>query len=244
MRVNQAKLEQKLIASDKTSALDQDLPDEPGEATSGPVRTCAVTREERPVGDLVRFVAGPDGVIVPDLARRLPGRGVWVELSRERIGEAVRRNVFAKSLKRPVSAAADLPDRVDALLLKRALEALALANKAALIVPGFAQIEEALESNAFAGLCHGRDAAPGGCEKLDRKFRAIAAAHQIQPQIINQLTIDQMSLAIGRPNVVHAGLISGGATTRLLDEVDRLKRFRASPGAARDGVAGPEITRV
>ena len=196
------------------------------------MRTCAVTRTGLPVTHLIRFVAGPDGVIVPDLARRLPGRGVWVELSRSRLEEAIRRNVFAKSLKRAVTAPLNLPERVDALLLNRVTDALSLANKAGLVIPGNAQIEETLEGGNVAALFHGSDAASGGCDKLNRKFEAIAKAHKIPLSIVNQLTIDQMSLATGRSNVVHAALISGGATTRLLDEVERLARFRASPGAS------------
>ena len=191
-----------------------------------------MTRIERPVGDLIRFAAGPDGEIVPDLARRLPGRGVWVELSRSRVEEAVRRNVFARSLKRAVNAPADLPLRVDGLLVKRVLESLSLANKAGLVIPGFAQIDTALEAGNVAGLLHGHESATGGRDKLDRKFNAIARAHGRTPRICDALTIDQMSLAIGRSNVVHAALISGGATMRLLDEVERLSRFRALPGAS------------
>ena len=206
-------------------------PRDPAAAAADPVRTCAVTRIEHSVADLLRFVASPDGIIVPDLARKLPGRGVWVELSRGRIEEAVRRNVFAKSLKRPVIAAADLPQRVEMLLVKRVLDALSLANKAGLVIPGFAQIDAALEAGNVAGLLHGRDAAQGGRDKLDRKFDAISQARDYAPRICDELTIDQMSLAIGRSNVVHAALISGGATTRLLDDVERLKRFRAQPGA-------------
>ena len=169
-------------------------------------------------------------MIVPDLARRLPGRGVWVELSRARLDEGIRRNVFAKSLKRAVTAPPGLAGMVDTLLLKRATDALSLANKAGLIIPGFSQIEAALEGGSVAALFHGSDAAPGGSDKLNRKFEAIAKAKETTAPIVNQLTIDQMSLATGRSNVVHAALISGGATARLLDEVERLVRFRASPG--------------
>ena len=200
-----------------------------GAHTAGPVRTCAVTRQAHPIDELVRFVAGPGGEIVPDLARRLPGRGVWVSLSRTSLQHAVARNVFAKSLKRAVTADAALPERVETLLTKRVVDSLALANKAGLAVAGYSQVDEAIEGTDFAGLFHGLDGAPQGREKLDRKLRAVAEARQIEPQIIEELTIDQMSLALGRPNVVHALLISGGATARLLDEVKRLRRLRTSP---------------
>ena len=149
-------------------------------------------------------------------------------LARDKVEQATVRNVFARSLKRAVRAGKDLPAQVETLLEKRVSEALALANKAGLVVPGFAQVESGLENLDFAGLLHGADGAPQGREKLDRKLKAIAKVRQIEPVILEAVTIDQMSLALGRPNVVHALLISGGATSRLLDEVKRLERYRTS----------------
>lgn len=199
---------------------------------TGPVRLCALTRTEQKIEDLIRFGAGLDGVVVPDLALRLPGRGVWVTLSRACVEQAVRRNVFAKSLKRSVTPPAGLPERIDALMLKRVLEALSIANKAGLVIPGFAKVDEALETGRVAGLFHGKDGAADGVVRLDRKFQAISAANDYVGPIVSELTIEQISLAIGRSNVVHAAIISGGAAARLLDEARRLVRYRASPDAS------------
>ncbi|MEQ1696819.1 MAG: RNA-binding protein [Hyphomicrobiaceae bacterium] len=199
---------------------------------TGPVRLCALTRTEQKIEDLIRFGAGLDGVVVPDLALRLPGRGVWVTASRAAVELAVRRNVFAKSMKRNVAASADLPERIDALLQKRVLEAFSIANKAGLVIPGFAKVEEALETGAVVGLFHGKDGAADGTERLNRKFNAISAARDYVGLIVSELTIEQISLAIGRSNVVHAAIISGGAAARLLDEARRLARYRASPDAS------------
>lgn len=149
-------------------------------------------------------------------------------LARNQVAQAAARNVFARSLKRQVTTDKNLATQVESLLLKRVTDALALANKAGLVVPGFAQVESGLDSLDFAALLHGTDGAPQGREKLDRKLKAIAKVRQIEPVILEAVTIDQMSLALGRPNVVHALLISGGATARLLDEVKRLARYRAS----------------
>lgn len=243
-----------------------EVADEP--QLTGPNRLCALTRTPHPIADLIRFGAGLDGVVVPDLALRLPGRGVWIALDRSSVEQAVRRNVFAKSLKRAVTPPSDLPARIDALLQKRVLEALSLANKAGQVVPGFAKIDAALEQGQVVGLFHGSDGATDGVERLDRKFRAITAANktaaneidrelsgpatpeeetipdrvslneEIPPRrtgmspIVSELTIDQISLAIGRSNVVHAAIISGGAAARLMDEARRLQRYRASPAVS------------
>ena len=207
-----------------------EIADEP--ELTGPVRLCALTRAQLPIENLIRFGAGPDGIVVPDLAQRLPGRGVWVNATRTHVTDAVRRNVFARSLKRTVNAPADLPERIDALMVKRVLEALSLANKAGLVIPGFAKVDAALETGAVAALIHGRDGARDGIERLDRKFNAVNLARENPGVIVTELTIDQISLAIGRSNVVHAAVISGGAATRLLDEARRLMRYRASPDAS------------
>src|SRR6185295_11150150 len=130
-----------------------------GEADGGPLRQCAVSRAHKPPEELIRFVAGPDGAIVPDLARRLPGRGVWVDATREAVAEAVRRKAFAKSLKQNVSVPADLPDLVERLLQKRLAEAVSLANKAGLLVAGFAKVEELIEAGQAVALIHAADAA-------------------------------------------------------------------------------------
>ncbi len=186
---------------------------------------CAATRVERSPDDLIRFVAAPDGRIVPDLARRLPGRGVWLTADRASVLRALATHAFAKSLKRKVEVPADLPDLVDSLLTRRACDALSLANKAGAVVAGFEKIDRRLMQGGLVALVHGADAASDGRDKLDRKFLAIGG-RDAASRIVAVLTVDQMSLAIGRPNVVHAGLNSGGTSDRFLAEAGRLTRYR------------------
>lgn len=196
----------------------------------GSLRLCAATRVSRSPDDLIRFVAGPDGVIVPDLARRLPGRGVWIGADLASVRSAVRGKAFARSLKAPVSVPADLAEQVERLLERRLVEALALANKAGLVLTGFEKIDRKLAGRDVYALVHGSDAAPGGRDKLDRKFLAVSSGPDAAERVISALSIEQMSLAIGRPNVVHAALIKGGATERFLVEAGRLARYRSGLG--------------
>lgn len=190
-------------------------------------RTCAVTRAERPIAELVRFVAGPDDVVVPDLAARLPGRGVWVTATHDQVAAAVKTRAFAKSLKKPVEVPADLADRVEALMMRRLGETLSLANKAGQVLTGFTKIEAALGSGSVIAVFHGTDASPDGCEKLDRRFQAVQRDLERPAPILACLTIEQMSLALGRANVVHAALDEGGAARRVLIEAERLLRYRS-----------------
>ena len=200
------------------------------EAGLGSLRLCAVSRTQRPPDDLIRFVLAPDGSIVPDLARRLPGRGVWVEATREAVTAAVRSKVFAKSLKQRVSTPDDLPGLVERLLAKRLAEALSLANKAGLLVAGFAKVEGLLDQRRVAVLVHASDAAPDGVAKLDRKFKALIGIEQAEKSAVSELTSAELSLAIGRLNVVHAAASEGGASQRIVQEAVRLRRYRAGEG--------------
>ena len=209
-------------------------------------RTCALTRAPLTPEDGLRFVAGPDGTIVPDVARRLPGRGIWLTCSRAVVSEAGRKGAFQRSLKRPVSIPDDLPDRVESLLVKRAIEALSLANKAGLVTTGFTKVDIAVGRGECRYLLHASDAADDGVAKLDRKFAAIAASSRpeteqngpgsgpsnelrehLRQHVLDCLTSAELSLAMGRSNVVHAALARGGAATRFSREAERLRRYRA-----------------
>lgn len=200
--------------------------------TAGPQRRCVVSREERAPDDLIRFVVDPAGAIVPDLAHKLPGRGVWVTADRASVAAAVKSKAFAKSLKRPVSVAEDLPETIETLSLKRVLQALSLANKSGLVTTGFEKVDTLLARGRAVAIVHGSDAAEDGRGKLDRKFTAIQRDRGQTAHIVDWLTIEQLSLAIGRSNVVHAGLTQGGATKRFLSEAERLRRYRSGFGTS------------
>ena len=131
-------------------------------------RMCAVTREVRPEAELIRFVTAPDGTVVADLKAKLPGRGVWVTLSRARIAEAVKKNTFARGLKAEAKAGSDLPDRVAAVLRENALGRLGLARKAGQVAAGFSNVEAAIGGKRLGALMIASDAAEDG----ERKIRA------------------------------------------------------------------------
>ena len=201
------------------------------EATgSEPERTCAVTRATLTPDELIRFVRGPDGQIVPDLAGRLPGRGVWVSCNHALVAEAAKKNVFARSLKRPVTIPAGLADLVGVLLRERLSGALSLANKAGLVKAGFTKVEIAVEKGEVFALLHATDAATGGRAKLDNKFKAIHAeiGGKHPAHVVGVLTAEELSLAMGRSHVVHAALTKGGAAHNFIRDAGRLQRYRSN----------------
>ncbi len=194
-----------------------------GEPTTGPARRCAVSREVKPKDELIRFVLSPTGEIVPDLKQNLPGRGVWVSANRECVGEAVKRNAFARSLKAPVCAAPDLADCVGRMLHEAALKAFSLANKAGAVTFGFTKVVAALAKGRVLALVHARDAAEDGQRKLDGKYRGSAGEAAVPP--VTTFSIEELSLASGRPNVVHAALAQGGAAANFIAAADRAERY-------------------
>jgi predicted RNA-binding protein YlxR (DUF448 family) len=200
----------------------------PRHSGAGTERFCAATRTVRPVDDMIRFVVGPDGV-VPDLKRKLPGRGIWITATRSALKDAVARKVFAKSFKREVRTAPDLVDLTERLLVRAALDALAIAGKAGAVVAGFAKVEAALTHDKVAALLHGSDARPDGVKKLG------GVLHQ-RPDADDVITVTafssaELDLALGRSNVVHAALLAGPASNTFLARFHRLERFRTGkPG--------------
>jgi predicted RNA-binding protein YlxR (DUF448 family) len=197
----------------------------PGSSRAGGERYCAVTRSVKPVTEMIRFVAGPDGV-VPDLKRRLPGRGVWVTASRAVLSDAVRRKVFARPFGQEARVPTDLAALTERLLERAALDALAIAAKAGLMVTGFSKVEAALAGEDAAALIHAADAAPDGVRKLTGAASRRDEHSGIGLPIIQTFKSAQLDLASGRSNVVHAALLAGRASATFLARSVLLARFR------------------
>jgi predicted RNA-binding protein YlxR (DUF448 family) len=190
-------------------------------------RQCAVTRLRHPPGVLLRFALDPDGHAVPDLKAKLPGRGVWITCTREIVDKAIASHVFDKGFRQPVKTADGLADQVEALLERDALQRLSLANKAGLVVLGFDKIEKALRRNGEMSLIHASDASADGCRKLDRYLKREQNGPTVTDPILRDFNAEQLSLALGRPNVVHAALRNGASSQKFLLAVERLQQFRA-----------------
>ena len=188
-------------------------------------RMCVHTREVRPVADLIRFVVGPDGVAVPDLKSKLPGRGVWVTATQDALAEAIKRKTLARGFKREVRLSADLVAQTEHLLERAVFDALAMAGKAGLVATGFGKTETALSRERVAGLIHAAEAAPDGVRKLGGVLRKYGLEDEIP--VISALSSEQLDLALGRPNVIHAALLAGPATDTFLARYRRLERFRS-----------------
>jgi len=215
---------------------DPDLDNGPRTEKSATVRMCAVTRQVRPIDELIRFVVAPSGRVIPDLKRKLPGRGLWVSASRAAVAEAVRRHQFSKGFKREVRASATLAADTEALLVRGAIEALAMAAKAGQVVSGFGKVEDALKARQAKGpaqtpvraLIHASDGAADGIRKLDALVRQNAGIDDDSNPfpVVTALTSEQLDLALGRSNVIHAALLAGPASKTFLSRSQILVRYR------------------
>ena len=215
------------------SAVELDRGPRAGERT----RMCAVTREIRPLSELIRFVVGPDGAAVPDVKTKLPGRGLWITASREALGEAIKRKVFGRGFKREVRLPPDLADQTERLLERAVLDALAIAGKAGSVAAGFAKTEAALEHEEVIAVLHAAGASADGVRKLQARAQRYRSG--VPPAEIGFLTTAQLDLALSRPNVVHAALLAGPASETFLARCRRLERFRTGDQQHQAGKAAP-----
>ena len=211
---------------------DPDLDNGPRTNRSATVRMCAVTRQVRLIDELIRFVVSPSGEVMADLKRKLPGRGLWVSASHRAVAEAVRRSQFNKGFKRDVRVAPTLAADTEAALVRSVIEALAMAAKAGQVVSGFSKVEGALEQrqaqNSIRALIHASDGAADGIRKLDALVRQNAGNgdESYKFPVVTALTSEQLDLALGRSNVIHAALLAGPASKTFLSRSHILVRYR------------------
>ena len=190
-----------------------------------PERRCIVSGERGDPAGLLRFVAGPDGTVVPDLDGDLPGRGLWVSARRSAVAEAVRRNAFSRAARQRLQAAPELPELVADLLRRRALARLGLAQRGGAAVTGADKVRDWVTRGRAGLLLQACDGAADGRRRLAHLAQALP--------LVALYAGPELSLALGRENVVHAAIAAGGAADRILQDARRLLSYeeRGEDGA-------------
>jgi len=188
----------------------------------GPDRRCIATGESQPRGGLIRFVIGPDASVVPDLSGRLPGRGIWVTADREALEQAVRRKLFARAARAPVTVPEGLADLVHGLMTRRVIDLISLGRKGGQAVAGYEKVRDWLARGDAAVLVQAADGSVRGKTKL----RPPAGPDSY----IGCLSASEMGLAFGREHVIHAALAAGGLSLRVVEEAAKLARLRGHIG--------------
>ena len=183
-----------------------------------PERRCLVTRARHPARRMLRFVAGPDGTIVPDVAGTLPGRGLWLTAARDIVERARLKGRFAKAAGMPVAVDEHLADRVEGLLARRCLEQIGLARRAGAAVAGHGKVRAMLAAGDAGLLLLASDGSPEGVARMRSAGTGIA--------VVDLFTGDELGRVFGRDNTVFAAIAKGAFAARLADEAHRLAGFR------------------
>jgi len=170
---------------------------------------------------LIRFVVSPDGALTPDIARKLPGRGMWVAADRTSLEIAIKKNIFSRAAKRQIKAGPELTDLVHGLLRRRCLDLLGLARREGQIVNGFEKVTAAIKSGRCAWLIEARDSAEDGRKRL----LSVARAQNPAPDLCGCFDNTELSLALGQENAIHAAMLNGRRVQRWSAEMRRLAGF-------------------
>ena len=197
----------------------------------GPERKCIATGEVQPKSGLIRFVLDPEGQVVPDLAGKLPGRGLYVMSDRAALTRAAGKGLFARGFKQPVKVPDDLPQMVEQMLVRRIVDLISLARKSGEAVAGYEKVKDWLLKEKATVLIQAEDGSDRGKSKLSTPYGG---------RYIGWLTADELGIAFGRQTVIHAALAAGGLSPRVVEEAQRLKGLRLGE-AGRSVAAGAAL---
>lgn len=202
----------------------------------GPERRCIVSGEVGPKAGLIRFVAGPDGQVVPDVLGRLPGRGFWVTSTREALDRAAAKGLFSRAARTKVTTPAELADLIEGMLARRVVELISLTRKAGLAVTGYEKVKDWLVNGTATVLIQASDGSERGKSKLRPPEKT--------GLFIGCLTAQEIGLAFGREHAIHGALAAGGLSDRVVEEAARLAGLRGGAGRQDGGETAGEDTKT
>jgi predicted RNA-binding protein YlxR (DUF448 family) len=222
-----------MLPDDKAPA--EEIGGEGGEING---RMCIVTRQSGSTDDLIRFVAAPDGRVVPDLKKQLPGRGCWVTAERAVLEKAIARKIFARALKAEVTVGPELADDVDRLLSVQLAGMMNMARKAAQFVTGASKVEQAVRGQAAIATFHAVDAAADGVRKIDQARKAMSFVTDDGQEIpsFRFHTEAEMEGLLASNAFIHACALAGQAGEGVVKRANMLERYR---GTVPDRASGP-----
>ena len=188
-------------------------------------RRCIASGESQAEARLIRFALSPDGVVTPDVASKLPGRGAWVRADRESLQLACRKGAFSRAFKAETKVVADdLADQTEALLARRCLDQLGLARRAGALALGATQVEGAIRARTALVLVEAADGAEEGREKLMSLHIGLWGR---PPAAVGCFSAADLGVALGRERVIHACLLQERMALAWAVDIGRLAGFRA-----------------
>ena len=199
---------------------------------SDPERRCIATGEVQPKRGLIRFAVSPDGLIVPDILEKLPGRGIWVAAERDALEKAVSKGLFARAARQSVKVPETLVRDVEAHLTRRLTDGISMARKAGKAVAGFEKVKDWLGRDEARILFQASDGSERGKSKLYPPGG--------RGSFFEVLTASELGLSFGRERVIHAALGFGGLTERIREDAIRLSGVRV----LNSGTATEEVKKT
>ncbi len=195
---------------------------------SDPMRRCIATATNQPQSAMIRFVVSPDGMVIPDVAATLPGRGAWVTATSEALDLAISKKAFSRAFKKSVQTDATLTQQTHQLLFRRCLDLLGFAKRAGDLILGFDQVREEIRMDEPSCLIEALDGASDGRKKILSLAKAIFGDDEPseQPIIVGCFTSEELGMALGRERVIHAIVKEGRSARNWIIEVERLGGFR------------------
>jgi predicted RNA-binding protein YlxR (DUF448 family) len=192
-----------------------------------PERRCIATGEVQPKRGLIRFAVSPDGVVVPDVLEKLPGRGIWVAADRAALETAMKKGLFARAAKQAVIVPETLVADVETLLVRRLIDGVSMARKAGRAIAGYEKVRDWLGKEDVRILFQASDGSERGKSKLH--------APGGRGSYFEVLTASELGLSFGRERVIHAALGFGGLTERIREDAIRLSGVREVDGGPATG---------
>ena len=209
---------------------------------AGSERTCIVTGTKDVPDAMLRFALSPEGSVVPDIRRKLPGRGVWTRLSFDTVSRAAAKQAFSRAFRAKAEAPAALAETVGALLERDALQSLSIANKAGLVVAGAFKVDFGDRGRGGRRADSASDGAADGAAKRVQALRAKLGPEATAIVRVDLFKSGELDLALGRANVIHAALKHGAASSAFLARADRVRRYRGGEADAAGGTERGDVT--
>ena len=185
-------------------------------------RRCLLSGETLPKSQLIRFVAGPGGGLVPDIEERLPGRGLWLRAERDMIDQACAKKAFSRAARTQLTVPDGLADQVEAMIRQKCLDLLGLARRGGQLAGGAQQVRDMLSGKGAALFLSASDGS------ADERGKMSALAPGVP--VCTRFTSAELGRAIGRERVVHVAVAEGGLAARLADQLRRLAGLSAEGG--------------
>ena len=179
---------------------------------------------EKSRDEMIRFVLDPDNRVVPDLRRKLPGRGVWITARRNFVQQAVDKRLFSRGFKKDVAVENELVQTIEDQLRASVTGLLSLARKANVLIVSRSKVEAQIRSGDVSLILQASNKDGDGKQKINR----LAKQTVPPPDMYEIFTSEEMDVISGGVNTAHIALKNSGITEKINGAIRRSLIFTGS----------------